>query len=279
MCCKRPIEEKALTIPFFPEGWKFAFVGPQQISWYQHKTSAYDFQKNMGLVLCAPRGNRRYLSIEKAIIHNKSLLSVADIPALRQYIGLVSKQDQLFPDNPLIGNNFLWEWIDANNRPRQLLGKISACLQKPEEDEFRFGLTYEDVTLRVANAALSEFESSIPLCATNMLERHAIGGCQLFTERAAEGLYQKGKAMPYSDLCPFKWMVPQTVVDEMVEVEENAGILLPRRTLLFRGFEISLQVKQSLIPNAGYGVFVSCRSFGTCKSDALVLQPDRKSVV
>lgn len=73
------------------------------------------------------------------------------------------------------------------------------------------------------------------------------------------------------------WLVPDNVVDEMVEDREHQGTYLPRRTLDFRGYEIRLQVKQSSIPNAGYGVFISCKPFfGASNPDALVLQPDEK---
>lgn len=54
------------------------------------------------------------------------------------------------------------------------------------------------------------------------------------------------------------WVVPNWRNEDQVVVANDER--LPRLTLIVRGYRLELNVKQSTIPNAGYGVFLKCTS-------------------
>jgi hypothetical protein len=72
----------------------------------------------------------------------------------------------------------------------------------------------------------------------------------------------------------WSWITADLSYEELVH--SNDGEPLPRLTLMLRGFCLELNVKPSRIPNAGYGVFLSCmklmKTLPMMRVDAFVLK-------
>jgi hypothetical protein len=68
-----------------------------------------------------------------------------------------------------------------------------------------------------------------------------------------------------------KWLLPEY---RCVEMRRYNGVELPCMKIFFRGYLLILEVKESLIPNAGYGVFLSMQTTSRLSSlSNLTLEP------
>ena len=84
-----------------------------------------------------------------------------------------------------------------------------------------------------------------------------LGGCISLEQQVGgtrESVLMKQLRNQYEYL---NWIVPEMRYEE--SAENGDGIRLPRLSLIVRGYRLVFYVKQSSIPNAGYGVFLKCK--------------------
>eukprot|EP00592_Proboscia_alata_P010548 CAMPEP_0194365126 /NCGR_PEP_ID=MMETSP0174-20130528/13117_1 /TAXON_ID=216777 /ORGANISM="Proboscia alata, Strain PI-D3" /LENGTH=1950 /DNA_ID=CAMNT_0039139609 /DNA_START=8 /DNA_END=5860 /DNA_ORIENTATION=- len=182
----------------------------------------------------------------------------------------------------LVGRGYLHEWTDVNGRRKLVVGKVTICEKdlnekyKTDDDEsLTFTILYDNHYCKIIN----EFPP-IPqdqLCAVpesrTVKSDCAWGGCiaferwistpdlgcmpSLFCKFETDGKKSVIKGWD-KNIGVKTWVVPD---ERWEEILTGGGCgpgldMLPRTTLLVRGFKVVLMVKQSSIPNSGYGAFM-----------------------
>jgi hypothetical protein len=170
-------------------------------------------------------------------------------------------------DSPLIGRIYCHEWIAADNTVLVVYGTITGCEQCFSTEVPTFIVEFNETSRATANDALAELGISVPH-QKRLSEEIAWGGCLLHESRL--NCYAMDLPSMHSLEAPrgtIRWAVPTSTVQHNTLANGAGGVLTatggdpnsyPCRSLVFRGYSIVLQVRQSLIPNAGLGTFVSC---------------------
>jgi hypothetical protein len=156
----------------------------------------------------------------------------------------------------LVGKGYRHEWIDVDGVKKVIHGKImSNSFDFAEGDRNEFFTVEFNESCAIAES-LSSYSCKIAR-RQDVPSPAAYGGCLSleWSMRKRPGKESVSKKMEkhYSVKC---WCAP-----DMRSVEYVTGDLgekLPNMTLLFRGWKLTFTAKQSLIPNAGYGAFVTC---------------------
>ena len=161
-------------------------------------------------------------------------------------------------DHFLIGRKFYLAWTDLKGQSKMVYGEVTQCEKNVGNGKvIRFKVTYSSKSRQALDAIGNGCGLVLP--ESQMLPPAlVVGGCVQFERemRAASGRPR----LTSSFSLPFywSWITPLRRHEELVDI--GGGKRLPRLTLLLQGFRLMLNVKPSTIPNAGYGVFLSCTS-------------------
>jgi hypothetical protein len=179
-------------------------------------------------------------------------------------------------DHFLVGRNFCFMWTNLNRQNKIVNGKVTEWEKHLGSGEaFRFKVTYSPQLMQVLN--LNNIGHWLAIPESQMLPSPLVlGSCILYEQYMQvdndvlplQSYLSTGKPFYWS------WITADLSYEELVH--SNDGEPLPRLTLMLRGFCLELNVKPSRIPNAGYGVFLSCmklmKTLPMMRVDAFVLK-------
>jgi hypothetical protein len=250
MCCQLAEDEKAQPATGFPEGWRFYFTDYRELPWYKaaDEQGRMDYMKTkelVGLVLLSPTGER-FRSVEAASNELRATLdSEGDFVRVKRdfykSIGHVTVNKSR--NHVLIGKAFCQEWTDFQGQKKVIYGTITEC----KDDDHAGGNTLTVFWNQESRSLVNSIQSISAVPETlEVTEVVAVGGCVP---------YDAG-ALDYVD-APQRWLVPKMRKEELVRQED--GSRLPRLKLIVDEFLLDFRTARSSIPNAGHGVFVSCR--------------------
>jgi hypothetical protein len=235
MCCKLDYQFKAQAAPSLPVGWRFYFADPKEMPW-----KLDDVPEGLeGLVLISPEG-KKFASVDKAY---NALSAGGDVNSMGKAfyadIGCNVKVQ-----HPLQGKKFCKRWVDVDGMHQVIYGKIVQVL--PSNDGKHFTVEFDPESRALANENRTACRGLIP-------DRHRI--CEHF---AYGGCFDAEKNSLPLDITHHycTWFVPEIRHETMDRGDR--GNFLPKVTIHFRGFQLVISPKISTIPNAGYGVFISC---------------------
>lgn len=254
MCCKIKVEDKAQIAKGFPEGWRFYYTDPGQLSWQ----SSGEHTGLAGLVLLSPTG-RQFNSVEatEAVLGRGSEITTI----ARDFYGDVGCHAVVeVSDHVLLGKPFRQKWVDVEGKTKMVYGKVV----KVSEDLLAGGtrtctVEFSEKSRSLLNAGFALNGSNVPQT-QQMPQTLAFGGCVDCDPRAVR--FDK---LPYH----LSWNVPDIRHEDFV-VDEH-GMFAPRLTMHFRGFHLIFTAKTSTIPNSGKGVFLSCSTLSGSEDDYFML--------
>jgi hypothetical protein len=248
MCGEFSEFQKAQPAKGLPKGWKFFSCDPSA----QAGSSSPDQTGLAGLVLVSP-GGRRYARVESALASNEAL----DAQTFCKHVGWLGIVE--VQDHALLGKGFRQDWVDVKGNRKVVYGRITGVHKKCfEKGILKFTITFNEKSRALANAGFSDSGVSVPIIPTTLSDTMAYGACLALDPNCI-----RHDAIPFH----WSWLVPEARHEDFVLDHEERWT--PRLTLHFRGFHIELTAKQSTIPNAGKGVFVSCTSL---LGDSKILQ-------
>lgn len=255
----------------FPPGWNIEEV-KELASSSQHDDDGSGTVNHHEFTITSPNGHE-YPSIEDALDSEELGLNDDDkdttISALFKQLG-TDYQKVLVIDHPLREQGYCREWISHRGEKVVLFGTIKDVQQKGIDSKISFTVEYSQSSRRMINSHYSVFpDMEVPRVET-ISEDCAWGGCILYREKRK---LSKNKAFrrQYSTGCPRIYRIPdlyrnpllhQTQFQQQQQQEEiitqQQSNTLPTIILHYAGFELVFRVKHSSIPNAGFGVFLSC---------------------
>lgn len=165
------------------------------------------------------------------------------------------RTDRNSNDNFLVGRKLCFAWSDLKGTQKVVYGKVAECEYNPySEQAISCKVVYSSASREVVNAIENECGAVVP--ESQMLGPQLVfGGCMRYEEQSTAVME---RLTDFTRL-PFywTWINPDLRHGELAEGED--GRLFPRLTVILRGYRLVLNVKPSTIPNAGNGVFLSCR--------------------
>jgi hypothetical protein len=253
-CMAFDIDRKAQTIPGLPE-WKFYFDDERSLS----SKSTPLHPKLAGLRILPPPGtsSKIYGSLDAAVkkkVLDDAMATDAAQQLYEKWLGLRIRVP--VNNHELIGKRFCRQWLDVSGRPKALFGEIVSCERHYFEGElFSFKIEYDEDCLSLINSARGFDAPAIEF--EEVSEALAWGGYVLFQEKAAKASSQLRADQP----CPLKWLLPDMIHRTLLppDVASNEK-QRPKLSIVCRGFRLVLEARQSDIPNAGLGVFLTCFS-------------------
>lgn len=157
----------------------------------------------------------------------------------------------------LVGRPLCLSWADLEGRRQEVDGEVVKCNKDVQSGEISsFTVRYNAQSRDSVNSRRKNCLTTVPESQT-LPPPLVLGGCIAYEERASVTnasilLHDIGDLIYY-----WRWISPDRRREE--QVTNSEGKLLPRVAIEVHGYRLELNVKQSTIPNAGYGVFVSCR--------------------
>lgn len=305
MCCQFSVHEKAQPMPpeaMFPDGWKFVIDPTMTREAYQR--GKVPVKGTEGLKILPPILSRgTYYSVEGAIGHHPVSLrrvrprifyahigvvtasrsltgrykieyeSSDDEPALtrpnklHRADAISSDEIKATDDHFLVGRNFCFMWTNLNRQNKMVHGKVTECEKHVGSGEaVRFRVTYSPQLMQVLN--LNNIGHWLVIPESQVLPSPLVfGGCILYEQYMQVDNDVSPLQSYLSTEKPFYWSWITADLSHEELVHSNYGEPLPRLTLMLRGFRLELSVKPSRIPNAGYGVFLSCMKLMEDASD------------
>jgi hypothetical protein len=191
-----------------------------------------------GLRLVSP-GQATHQSINAAKTRCRNQLQHVNWQPFYNYVGVTVLEE--LSEDPLLGKRFIAEWITSNGNRNTIVGAIT---------NVQFDQT----------CAIPEKEYKvrlIPECEIIVKHDLAWTGCLAHEAMMSPNNRGLAREAPFH----FTWVVPRTYNRRMV-APRNGTQELPHVTIQHKIFELEFSVKPSNIPNAGFGVFLSCKSWG-----------------
>lgn len=162
-------------------------------------------------------------------------------------------------ENLLLGMGFSREWINSHGQRLHISGVITAVQTDAVKGETEFKVVWDEHSRDLVNGLFNVCKFLQVPKTECFQESNALGGHYLDnTKRGREKDSQSIRRMclhpPYHE----SWLVPD-LSHESSDLDDK-GNVVPVLTMVFRGFQLVFRAKQSTIPNAGYGVFVTAKS-------------------
>ena len=247
ICCRILVKRRAQPAVGFSAGWMFYSVGRRLIPSLRIGNN----DAVSGIRIISPEG-RVYTSIEQAASHGASsqINKDAAMQHFRSHVGLARYEVDL--SHFLIGRGYCCEWTNAQGRNQIIYGVVSRCIKSAEA--VKFTINYNEDSHAFINQTFGcEINPSQEISSDL-----AWGGC-LNYERKTKVRRSSASVIKHlrKDMLCRYLIVPDMRKEEIVEYN---GAMLPKLTFVVRGHQLVFNVKQSTIPNAGYGVFVRCKS-------------------
>jgi hypothetical protein len=158
-------------------------------------------------------------------------------------------------------------WTNLNRQNKMVYGKVTECEKHADSGEIiRYKVTYSPQLRQVLNSNNIGHWLAIPESQV-LPPPLVLGGCILYEQymQVDNELSLLQSYLPTDKPFYWSWITPDRSHEDLVD--SNYGEPLPRLTLMLRGFRLELNVKPSRIPNAGYGVFLSCTTLMDAASD------------
>ncbi|KAL3919917.1 MAG: hypothetical protein SGILL_003514 [Bacillariaceae sp.] len=229
---------KAQAAPALPQGWRFYFADPKEMPW-----KLDDVPEGLeGLVLLSPEG-KKYASVDKAY---KALSVGGHVTSMaKQFYADIGCKVRM--KHPLHGRRFRKRWVDVDGKYQVIYGKIVQVLAS--KDGKHFTVEFDEESRALANDNRAAHRGLVPN-QHRICEHFAFGGC----------LDADKESLPTDITYHYcTWLVPE-IRHETMEKYDNGDNFLPKVVVHFRGFQLVITPKESTIPNAGYGVFISCKN-------------------
>lgn len=293
MCFKLPTDAKAKPAVGFPRGWRFVFAEDRA------NGASHRHKPIPGLYLFSPNGFK-FRSVEAATsgcfkeLPNKSDIArtfythvglpdkvrkrdrieiqEADTGSRRKKPKTDSSEDAEMPtDHFLVGRKLCFSWTDMKNQKKLVYGKVVECEEREETQEVvSFRVVYDLPSRALVNSMGNECAAHVP--ESQLLSPPlVIGGCIQFEKQLNTANQEALLQQVCFRMHKWNWITPDLRHEDLVEHDD--GTRLPRLTIAVRGFQLELKVKQSLIPNAGNGVFLSCTRLMIDDGQPLELKP------
>jgi hypothetical protein len=238
MCQSIDLHFKKQPAPGLPGGWFFA-TGVRL---------AHDVQE---LVILAPDG-RTFSTLNQALQHcKKKIERVKEAKELfESHLGGALQWSD--PTHFLVGKPYEHKWTGVDGQNRVVYGTITECLRDQfDEDNVDFMVTFNEESRDEVNSSLplqgAEFE--VPVQESCSFEK-ALGGHLSFLSSF------KISSDELSRADGFQWITPDMRHEQQV-THEN-GNRLPQLKLIVNGCRLLFTARESSIPNAGNGVFLTC---------------------
>lgn len=244
MCCEFDIEKKAQVVSDGPlDGWRFVCCTklPDSV-----RKKAPLHPELVDIAVLSPSG--RFFRGAEAVP------ALARFPKREQHKIVVDFYRDEFgvdvttenPDHVLVGKIFARRWIDAQNQSQVVYGKVTKC--KCYKSNVMFMFEYDELSRQLTNRAGSVYGNAVPEVEL-VAERVAWGSCIMAQEM---GLVGSDDVQHPNKNC-LKWIVPEYARNEPDHQPYQ------KKTLVVKGFALDLIAKKSGIPNAGLGLWISCR--------------------
>lgn len=248
MCEKIDEVDKLQPAKGFPAGWTFYFDRDER------NTGLKVREERLGVYLVSP-ASKKYRTATLAINDN-------DLGHDRTRRYLFYKQIGASPlervvDHPLLNEPYSIEWINAHGERLSLHGKVSFIENNILEGGLHFTITYSVASRDFVNSYYKGYGAIAIPPAEKLNELSAWGGCLMYQSKHR----QKKKPLNLSNRIRFprKWLVPDLYRNISIQCQDKSNKSLPCVIIHYACFELRFLVKTSTIPNAGYGVFLSCQ--------------------
>jgi hypothetical protein len=256
ICLKIPDEERRQKAVGFPTSgdkqWKFSFRKPDS------SVPPGTYPALGGLSLISP-GGVVCKSIEAARRRCPNQLLGLELHKFYQQIGVRVLED--LPDDPLLGQGLMNEWINMNGERRCIHGTITKVQHDLAEASVKYTVQYGKLRESIDDTTGTAL--SIP-SEDEFAEDRAWGGCLAYEAMMTPN--DRKLALRHDTSYYESWLVPTMYNRRMVGTRiEGKRVRLPRVILHHKVFQLTFTVKPSTIPNAGYGVFLSCQAWETAK--------------
>ncbi len=175
--------------------------------------------------------------------------------------GLAGQSIITTKDHFLVGKPFSFTWTDFLGRKKVLYGHVSECQKKEQNGEVQsFKVVYSEQCRAFINEINNGGAFVVP--DSQMLPfAMVLGGCLNYEQQNGRMMQENslledaGRLLHY-----YNWIIPDMRHEDFEEID---SIRVPRLTLVVREYRLELDVRESSIVGAGYGVYVSCtRLFG-----------------
>jgi hypothetical protein len=254
MCLRIPETSKGqLVVSRRIQGWYFVTTDPDCLD-NNVKKSASLHPDLESLYFLHPASGKRVRGFEA--IPEIKRLNKTDRKRTQDFYSKVFgiRVTEKVVSHDLLGKWYCHQW-DANGRILAIYGVFKECEKCYTTGELSLTVEFNEASRSLVNMSLTPIGITVPL-QKRLSEQLAWGGCLLFNETVCDQGLDASTSPPSTTL---RWLVPTSILQQS---GPRTGVLdgpvLPRRLLVFRGHRILLEVDQSSIPNAGFGVFVSC---------------------
>ena len=240
----------------FPDGWTFAFEHVEE------ETDPEIHDDIVGLRIISGAGVR-YKSVDAAMNRHLKQLEALEYTKSMFYHQIGAKMLELDKVNPLWNQGWCREWIDVDGVTQVMYGIITKVEMDKAENRKKFTVTYDEHTWKLVNS-LPTCSGGVKAPESVVLEEEMVwGGHLLFQQKTRRiGTVEGVAEFPVH---PFHitWRVPEYYRSEMVHHERQDGSKsaesVPCVNIIYNGFQLTFTARKSTIPDAGYGVFLSCK--------------------
>jgi len=261
MCERTSDADKQQPVRGFPKGWTFYFYRDDR------NTGLKVNENLLGFYLVSPLGIK-YRNTTLAIDQNGLRHDRQRRYHFFKQIG--ASLIEVITNHPLLNEGYSNDWINAHGEKVTVYGKISCIERNLLEQGTEFTVTYSEASRNLVNRYYAGCGVLHVPVAEKMNEASAWGGCLLYQSKQR---VTKKSMLDLSDKIqyPRKWLVPDLYRDVIFHSSTDnqeggdhlssfdTSPLLPCVLLHYASFELKFVVKTSTIPNAGHGVFLSCR--------------------
>jgi hypothetical protein len=156
-------------------------------------------------------------------------------------------------DDPLVGRNVCFSWIDLEGRNKILYGVVSDCMKDEQTGEaVKFKVMYSSEFRKDVNLINNGSASVIPAESQMLTAPLVRGGCIRYDRQTSPERQDDSQILGHH----WNWISPDMRYEDFVE--ESGSVCQPRLTIAVRGYRLELTVRESSIAGAGNGVYVSC---------------------
>ena len=245
MCINIPEETRRQEAKGFPPGWKFT-IGRHAVS-VDRPMDSLSLVSPSGIVFkSAAAACRRH----PKQLENLQLCEFCSQTGLKMLENIV--------DDPLLGKGFMNEWLNVNGDRVCIFGKVIEVFgDLADQSEHKYRVRYGKLREKIVDTTGTSL--SIPETQEFTHER-ALGGCLMYEALMSPS---KQELACNSQFCS-QWVVPHSMNRLMYNYREKVGdqwVRLPLVRIEYKGFQLTFKVKDSTIPDAGYGVFLSAKSW------------------
>ena len=200
-----------------------------------------------GLVYSSLENLRRYEKLDE-ILDKREVFSKQVGPLMVEH-----------HDNILLGLGFSREWINSHGQRLHLSGVIRTVQTDAVKGDAEFKVVWDEHSRDLVNGIYNKCKFLQVPKTESFQESNALGGH--FLDNTKRGREDDSQQMMHTFLGANSyhesWLVPD-LSHESIDLCEDGN--LPVLTMVFRGFQLVFRAKESTIPNAGYGVFVTAKS-------------------